>query len=317
MFGPMPDLKSAALTELEHRFGPATKLPGSSSLFEFSSASAFRVYFRYSKDHGRKTFYGLRQTDLRQLEGFSAVICFLWDAQSEPLFVPFNEYEEVFREASLASDGQYKVQVYPGDDAIELFVAKVGRFNVDAHLGWESLNRIVTDTPSDPIPSLTHGQVQTILGAIGTAKGCDVWIPPNNRLGLDASFRGNVRLREQLPPSLTSISHALSEIDAIWLDHGSGNLRSLFEVEHSTPIYSGLLRFNDFCLTAPTSDAQFTVVSNEERRALFVRQVHRPTFIASGLHEKCTFLPYSDVYRWFQRVVRDNDAVTQLRDQEC
>ncbi len=300
----MPDLKAQALVELERRFGRPTKLPGSNSLFEFSSDSPFRLYFRYSKDHGGNTFYGLRQIDLRQLEGHHSAICFLWDTQTEPLFVPFAEYEEVFRDASPASDGQYKVQVYPSDDAIELSIAKLGRFNVEAHLGWQSLDRIAIDTVTDPVPALTHGQVQTILAAIGTAKGCDIWIPPNNRAGLDESLLSrNVLLRDMLPPGLTSLAHALNEVDTIWLDRGSGDLRSLFEVEHSTPIYSGLLRFNDFRLIAPTSQAQFTVVSNEERRAVFVRQVHRPTFVATALNERCTFLPYSDVYRWFRRVV--------------
>lgn len=305
----MPDMKAEVLGELERRFGQAHKLPGSNSLYEFEGTSPFRVYFRYSKDHGQKTFYGLRQTDLMQLEGRCAVICFMWDGQPGPLFVPFQDYEEVFRESSPASDGQYKVQVYPLEDSVELFVARVGRFNVDAYLGWHSLDSVVVATSNERLPELSHGQIQSILGAIGTAKGCDIWIPPNNRLGLDTSLAREVRFRDQLPQGLTSIAHALSEVDAIWLDRGSGNMRSLFEVEHSTPIYSGLLRFNDFFLTVPTTDAQFTVVSNEERRALFVRQLHRPTFKASRLHERCTFMPYSDVYRWFQRVVGSSEPI--------
>ena len=66
-------------------------------------------------------------------------------------------------------------------------------------------------------------------------------------------------------------------------------LEGLFEVEHSTPVYSGLLRFNDVLLANPKL-SRFTIVSNERRRALFSKQVFRPTFRKSGLAELVSFL---------------------------
>ena len=94
----------------------------------------------------------------------------------------------------------------------------------------------------------------------------------------------------------------LQEIDVIWLGRGASDLHALFEVEHSTPVYSGLLRFNDFHLTAPNNQSRFTVVSNDTRRALFTRQLRRPTFRTSGLSELCTFLEYVDVLAWHKRL---------------
>src|SRR5206468_1971717 len=99
-----------------------------------------------------------------------------------------------------------------------------------------------------------------------------------------------------------SIAPILSEIDVIWIKRGSGNIAAMFEVEHSTPVYSGLLRFNDFHLIVPTMRPRFTVVSNDARRSLFVRQINRPTFQASGLGELCTFLEYANVYDWWKRL---------------
>ena len=105
----------------------------SQSLYEMGNG-ACRIYVRYSKIHGsNSTFYGLRQEDLRLLEGHAAVICFLWEGQCEPLLVPFVDYEDVFRSLSPAGDGQYKVQVYIQGDATELYIAGAGRFNVEAH----------------------------------------------------------------------------------------------------------------------------------------------------------------------------------------
>jgi type II restriction enzyme len=149
---------------------------------------------------------------------------------------------------------------------------------------------------------LSHSQVQTLLAAIGFCKGNDIWVPTNDRLKLDASLATSLSLNRDLPPAASDIAAVLGEVDVIWIRRGSGDLAALFEVEHSTPVYSGLLRFNDFHLVMPTMRPRFSVVSNDNRRALFVRQVNRPTFKASGLSDLCTFLEYANVYDWWRRV---------------
>ncbi|GAB4298706.1 MAG: hypothetical protein Kow0098_24340 [Ignavibacteriaceae bacterium] len=76
----------------------------------------------------------------------------------------------------------------------------------------------------------------------------------------------------------------------------------MFEVEHSTPIYSGLMRFNDICLLEPKLKVRFNIVSNKVRRSLFIRQVRKPTIKSSGLSEICNFLEYKDVYLWYNNI---------------
>src|SRR5947199_10182294 len=89
-------IKDHFLGELRLRFPSVKKSGASQSLFEIPETSA-RVYIRYSKVHPRnKTFFGLRRTDLRWLEGQNSVICFLWDGQQAPLLVPYGAFEEVF-----------------------------------------------------------------------------------------------------------------------------------------------------------------------------------------------------------------------------
>ena len=108
----MPDdTKAGFLAEMAKRYGQLRKLEHSQSLYEIGKGAA-RVYIRYSKIHtGNRTFYGLRQEDLQALEGYPAVLCFLWDGQAEPLLVPFSQYEEVFHSTTPAGNGQYKAQV--------------------------------------------------------------------------------------------------------------------------------------------------------------------------------------------------------------
>jgi len=296
------DVKATFLTQLAQRYGRLKKLEGSQSLYEIGDGAA-RVYIRYSRIHGRnRTFYGLREDDLHALEGHPSVLCFLWDGQAEPLLVPFAQYEEVFQSTTPAADGQYKAQLYLQDDGVELYIAKAGRFNVEAHFGWVELDSLVDATSLRSVPALSHCQMQTLLGAIGIAKGYDVWVPLGDRVKLDWSIAREFGCREIVPYGFEPVKTILQEVDVIWIQKGASELRALFEVEHSTPIYSGLLRFNDIHLVAPSLRPRFTIVANDDRRALFVRQLNRPTFRVSGLSETCTFLEYINVFGWFSRI---------------
>ncbi len=119
-------------------------MPGSQSLFEWSNDC--RLYVRYSKVHERgRTFYGLRKTDLRELEGYKSVIAFIWDGQQLPLLVPYGDFEDVFAGLSPADDGQFKAQVYLGSDTTELYLPGAGRFNVDSYIGWSEYNTAPTE----------------------------------------------------------------------------------------------------------------------------------------------------------------------------
>jgi len=298
----MSEIKRTFLKELAERYGSLRKLERSQSLYEIGDG-AIRIYIRYSKVHsGNRTFFGLREQDLQRLEGHSSLICFLWDGQTEPLLVPFSEYEEVFQSVSPAGDGQYKVQVYLQDDGTELYIAKAGRFNVEGHLGWSELENLIDSTRLEAVPEFSHAQVQTLLGAIGTAKSYDVWVPLNDRPKLDWSIADRFECRDILPYGFEPVKDILQEVDVIWIQRGSSKLRALFEVEHSTPIYSGLLRFNDILLVAPELRPRFSIVANSARRSLFVRQLNRPTFQTSGLSKLCTFLEYIDVFGWYNRI---------------
>ena len=296
-------VKRRFLNELAGRFGTLKKLSDSQSLFDLSDCG-LRVYIRYSKRHRKATtFYGLRQCDLRALEGHPAAIAFLWDEQDEPLFLPYAEFEDVFGVLRPASDGQFKVQVQLREDGAEFYIPTAGKFNVESYVGWQSLSVLVKDD-YERTPQLTHPQVQTLLGTIGSVKGYGVWIPVNDRSALDWSIAPEFLCPSSFPLQFGSLSLVAGEIDVIWFERGSGLARAFFEIEHSTPIYSGLLRLNDVHISIPDLRATFGIVSNEARRELFVRQVNRPTFRSSGLAEACAFLEYKNVYDWFRKLVR-------------
>jgi hypothetical protein len=296
------DVKANFLASLKERYGTVHKLSQSLSLFIIGQDAA-RIYIRYSKVHGGyKTFYGLREEDLRQLEGHPSVICFLWDTQKEPLFIRSSDYEQIFNSVLPARDGQYKVQIYLQDGGAELYIPQAGRFNIEGSFGWSELENVASPAGITVIPEFSHSQMQTLLGAIGQAKGYDIWIPASDRNKLDWAMSSPFLCRSILPSGFQEVEAIIQEIDVIWLNPGSSEPKAMFEVEHSTPIYSGLLCFNDVHLVAPRLRPRFSVVANDARRDLFVRQLNRPTFRMSGLSELCTFLDYKDVFGWYTRI---------------
>lgn len=299
--------KTQLLNELRERFGDLRKLPGSQSLFTLG-ADAARIYFRYSKIHeGGRTFFGLREVDLRQLEGRNGFICFLLDDGSPPVFVPYADFEEIFHNAQAARDGQYKVQLIAREAVLELYIARQGRFNIEAYVGFEALEGRLEASRLRGTHDLSHLQVQTLLAGIGHIKRYDVYIPENDAGRLDWSLTKRFALRESIPTGFHEVRDILSEIDVVWVVSGRNAIQGLFEVEHSTPIYSGLLRFNDVLLADPRV-SRFSIVSNDSRRAVFARQLSRPTFRKSGLAELASFLEYANVLEWHTRLTKGDSA---------
>jgi hypothetical protein len=292
--------KSEVIESLQQRFGEVRKIRGSESLFVVGDEAA-RIYFRYSKVYpGGGTFFGLREVDLRQMEGHNSFLCFLVDDGSPPLFIPYADFEEVFRKAETAKDGQYKVQLYR-EDALQLYIARQGRFNVEGYVGLGTLEGSMDIRRLRQARALSHPQVQTLLAGIGHFKGYDVWVPEGDICRLEWSLTTRFPLRPTLPAGFESVRAILGEIDVVWVASGRNSVEGLYEVEHSTPVYSGLLRFNDILLTEPKV-SRFSIVSNDTRRELFSRQLFRPTFKKSGLAELCSFLEYANVFEWHQRL---------------
>jgi hypothetical protein len=196
----MPNIhKSRLIQTLRQRFGELRKLEGSESLFLVGDNAA-RIYLRYSKVHaGGRTFFGLRQIDLRQLEGHNSYLCFLLDDGPPPVFIPYAHFEEVFQSAEPAKDGQFKVQLVTQGGTRELYVARQGRFNVEGYVGFDTLDRTMDAKRLREAPDLSHSQVQTLLAGIGRSKGYEVCVPESDVRKLDWSLTKQFTLRASLP----------------------------------------------------------------------------------------------------------------------
>src|SRR2546430_1233390 len=87
---------------------------------------------------------------------------------------------------------------------------------------------------------IRYSKVQTLLGGIGVANGHDVWIPAYDRAKLGWAWTQHYESRIAPPIGFKGVDHIVAEIDVLWLNRGTNEPTAVFEVEHSTTIYSGL-----------------------------------------------------------------------------
>ncbi|MBN2475583.1 MAG: hypothetical protein JXB62_13305 [Pirellulales bacterium] len=153
-----------------------------------------------------------------------------------------------------------------------------------------------TDSPVDPADTVTHTEIQWRLLDLGSQMGLNVWAPRNDRGKVwDGKAVADIpRLLNSLPTQFDDVTNGTIEnIDVLWLNGNA--IVAAYEVEHTTSIYSGLLRMADLLTMQPNIDIRLYLVAPDERYAKFTREVPRPTFAASSkpLHTMCSFLPYS------------------------
>lgn len=160
----------------------------------------------------------------------------------------------------------------------------------------------------------SHLEIQGWLRDLGQALGFDVWVASNDR---NRSY-GEGRLCDgcvsELPSALTSTpgAEAVRLIDVLWLESAhvsSGSTEgaqviAAFEVEHTTSIYSGIVRMLDLALGLPEhGGVKLFLVAPDAREAEVRAQLTRPAF-ARVSNLAVRFLPYSELEKNRQAMAR-------------
>jgi type II restriction enzyme len=143
----------------------------------------------------------------------------------------------------------------------------------------------------------THGEIQSWLRDLGIALGFDVWIASNDRSRVVDGTPLSRGCRENLPAEIECSPGAdvIRLIDVLWIAKHDERVVAAFEVEHTTSIYSGIVRLLDLALGAPghAADGLF-LVAPDKREADVRSQLLRPAFRAIG-NLRVRFLPYSEL----------------------
>lgn len=152
--------------------------------------------------------------------------------------------------------------------------------------------------PRQPSTDRESIRIQSDLCRLGEAIGLKVWLPANDRSRVMEHWSPQPGvLLERLPLNYDETTlDTIERIDVLWLK--GRTIRRAFEVEHTTAIYSGLLRMADLCALLPNINISLHIVAPESRREKVFQEITRPVFSLlehSPLSERCTYLSYGSV----------------------
>ncbi len=109
--------------------------------------------------------------------------------------------------------------------------------------------------------------------------------------GMHQNFLGSLPLNYD-----DTTLRTIEQIDVLWLKNRSR--ARAFEIEHTTAIYSGLLRMADLLALQPNMDTRLHVVAPTDKRDRVLCEIRRPVFSLldrGPLYEQCTILSYDAV----------------------
>jgi hypothetical protein len=137
-----------------------------------------------------------------------------------------------------------------------------------------------------------HLRMQWLLLKMGRQAGEKVWAPRNDQQRITAEYEFR-DFEEAFAAGLNTQVKYVENIDVVWKQQF--RINAAFEIENSTSIYSGLLRFADLTMVAPNTLYPMFIVAPGERRNRVREQLARPSFRHLGIHEKVRYLSYERV----------------------
>jgi hypothetical protein len=140
-----------------------------------------------------------------------------------------------------------------------------------------------------------HDEMQWRLIRLGEKASLDIWIPANDQ---SKEYEGN-RFREHVLREFQQgldVPPTIKNIDVVW-KFGPYSIKSAFEIEHSTSVYSGILRLSDLRAETPNSTFPLFIVADRARKHKVLSELMRPTFSSPALrlNEVVKYLSYENV----------------------
>jgi hypothetical protein len=137
-----------------------------------------------------------------------------------------------------------------------------------------------------------HVRMQWKLARLGIKAGERVWVPVGDQTKLRQAYQF-----DQFDPEFSSgidLPHSYVEnIDVVWKQEF--RIAAAYEIENSTSIYSGLLRFADLNVIAPNTLYPMFIVAPKDRKNRLREQLRRPAFKRLELYRKVRFLAYETI----------------------
>src|SRR3984957_20095835 len=142
-------------------------------------------------------------------------------------------------------------------------------------------------------------KVQSTIARIGAEMGCRSWVPRSDKQRVIEHVPSDIHqaFLEALPLNYDDNTlRTVEQIDVIWMKGRS--MARAFEIEHTTAIYSGLLRMADLLALQPNMDIRLHIVAPDDKREKVMREITRPVFslLEKGpLYESCSYISYEAI----------------------
>lgn len=174
----------------------------------------------------------------------------------------------------------------------------VKRADKDVNVTVPTIPDVEEEDESDKESVRESMQIQALIARIGTLMGYSIWLPKADRGRVLKAWKAEPgELLDHLPLGYDSTTmKTVEQIDVLWLRKRS--IVRAFEVEHTTSVYSGLLRMADLVALQPDIYIKLHIVAPVEKREKVLQEIQRPVFSlleGRALSEMCTYLSYDNI----------------------
>ncbi len=191
-----------------------------------------------------------------------------------------------------------------------------------ARIAWETDLQKVRDDGAAAAKQLrrseeeerSHTEIQGWLRDLGRALGFNVWIAANDTNRSLPTGRLGDGCIDALPSSISTApgSDAIRLIDVIWIDAKAAQVVAAFEVEHTTSIYSGIVRLLDLAIGAPEHAVKgLFLVAPDDREDEVREQLLRPAFRHIA-HLQMRYLPYGELSKNRDAIARFGEGLKAI-----
>ena len=149
-----------------------------------------------------------------------------------------------------------------------------------------------------------HVRMQWKLINLGIKASSRVWVPSGDQSRIRKLYNFD-QFEADFAAGLDTQVRYVENIDVVWKEEF--RIDAAFEIENTTSIYSGLLRFSDLTLIAPNTIYPLFIVAPQDKRARLFEQLRRPSFRQFHLERKVRYLSYDavdQVEQFFQDTTR-------------
>jgi len=155
--------------------------------------------------------------------------------------------------------------------------------------------------PSAP-SEINHNNIILMLARLGEYAGCSIHIGKAEQTRNSELAKLGAYDLHKLPLENEMI-RIIEQIDIIWLRENM--IVMAFEVEETTPVYSGLARFSDLTKSMPNMRIKAYIVAPKSKIEKVINEFSRATFKELAKQEKWGYILYPDLVHAYETIQKE------------